>query len=63
MVHRFVQEVFKIEKKKNILIENPKTQNKNESNLNLYNKKTQSKVNLNTKIETNPNKISNPNHN
>ena len=74
MVHRFVQEVFKTEKKKKQLIENPKTQNKNESNLNLSNKNTQSKVtcqterrreklNLNTKIETNPNKISNPNHN
>ena len=74
MVHRFVQEVFKTEKKKNNLIENPKTQNKNESNLNLSNQKTQSKVtwqtetrrekhNLNTKIETNPNKITNPNHN
>ena len=34
----------------NILIENPKTQNKNESNLNLSNKKTQLKVKFHTQI-------------
>ena len=34
----------------NILIENPKTQNKNESNLNLSNKKSQLKVKFHTKI-------------
>ena len=32
----------------NILIENPKTQNKNKSNLNLSNKKTQLKVKFHT---------------
>ena len=35
---------------KNVLIENPKTQNKNESNLNLSNKKSQLKVKLHTRI-------------
>ena len=34
----------------NVLIENPKTQNKNESNLNLSNKKSQLKVKFHTKI-------------
>ena len=34
----------------NILIENPKTQNKNESNLNLSNKKSQLKVKFHSKI-------------
>ena len=37
-------------KKKNVLTEIPKTQNKNESNLNLSNKKTQSKVTFHTQI-------------
>ena len=37
------KQISKFEKT-NILIENPKTQNKNESNLNLPNKKTQLKV-------------------
>ena len=34
----------------NVLIENPKIQNKNESNLNLSNKKSQLKVKFHTKI-------------
>ena len=37
------KQISKFEKT-NILIENPKTQNKNKSNLNLLNKKTQLKV-------------------
>ena len=42
-------QIFKIEKT-NILIEIPKTQNKSESNLNLSNRKTQSKVKFHTQI-------------